>query len=52
MDEIYCFEGMSSIDDNSVFYVILFKDGIKGFLVDVYGVYVENIFEVMRKKLW
>ncbi|GFD72674.1 hypothetical protein KUL113_20940 [Tenacibaculum sp. KUL113] len=51
IDETHRFEGMSSTDDNSVLYAISSKDGIKGTLVDAYGVYAENISEAMRKKL-
>ena len=51
VDETYRFEGMSSTDDNSVLYAISSKDGIKGILVDAYGIYSENITEAMRKYL-
>jgi len=51
VDETHRFEGMSSTDDNSVLYAISSKDGIKGLLVDAYGVYAENISEAMRLKL-
>lgn len=51
VDEIHRFEGMSSTDDNSILYAISSKNGIKGLLVDAYGVYAENISEAMRKKL-
>ena len=51
VDKIYRFEGMSSTDDNSILYAISSKKGIKGLLVDAYGVYAENISEAMRKKL-
>jgi hypothetical protein len=51
VDETHRFEGMSSTDDNSVLYAISSKDGIKGLLVDAYGVYSENISEAMRRKL-
>ena len=51
VDGIHRFEGMSSTDDNSVLYAISSKKGIKGLLVDAYGVYAENISEAMRKKL-
>tara|TARA_R110002049_G_scaffold210657_3_gene381734 strand:+ start:225 stop:518 length:294 start_codon:yes stop_codon:yes gene_type:complete len=51
VDEVHRFEGMSSTDDNSVLYAISSKNGIKGLLVDAYGVYAENISEEMRKKL-
>lgn len=51
VDKIYRFEGMSSTDDNSILYAISSKNGIKGLLVDAYGVYAENISEAMRIKL-
>ncbi|MBJ7882562.1 phosphoribosylpyrophosphate synthetase [Gelidibacter salicanalis] len=51
VDKICRFEGMSSTDDNSILYAISSKNGIKGLLVDAYGVYAENISEAMRKKL-
>ncbi|MEZ2415005.1 phosphoribosylpyrophosphate synthetase [Muriicola sp. E247] len=51
VDEIHRFEGMSSTDDNSVLYAISSKNGVKGTLVDAYGVYARNISESMRKKL-
>ncbi len=51
VDETYRFEGMSSTDDNSVLYAISSNNGIKGLLVDAYGVYAENISEAMRRKL-
>ena len=51
VDELYRFEGMSSTDDNSILYAISSKNGVKGMLVDAYGVYAENISEAMRKKL-
>lgn len=51
VDTIYRFEGMSSTDDNSILYAISSKNGIKGLLVDAYGVYAENISEAMRKRL-
>lgn len=51
VDGFYRFEGMSSTDDNSILYAISSKTGIKGLLVDAYGVYAENISEAMRKKL-
>jgi hypothetical protein len=51
VDEFYRFEGMSSTDDNSIVYAISSKKGIKGTLIDAYGIYSENISEEMRKKL-
>ena len=51
VDELYRFEGMSSTDDNSILYAISSKNGVKGTLVDAYGVCAENISEAMRKKM-
>lgn len=51
IDELHRFEGMSSTDDNSILYAISSKNGIKGTLVDAYGVYAQNISEEMRNKL-
>ena len=51
VDEFYRFEGMSSTDDNSVLYAIHSIKGIKGTLVDAYGMYAENISDAMRIKL-
>jgi hypothetical protein len=33
------FEGMSDPDDNAVLYVIETTDGVKGILIDAYGIY-------------
>lgn len=51
VDEVYRFEGMSSTEDNSVVYAISSLDGIRGLLIDAYGVYAENISDQMRIKL-
>jgi hypothetical protein len=37
--EFYRFEGMSNPDDSSVVYAIQSQTGLKGVLVDAYGVY-------------
>lgn len=48
--EVYRFEGMSSTDDESVLYVIETKDGMKGTLVDAYGIYSDSVsFEMIQK---
>jgi hypothetical protein len=39
--QIHRFEGMSSPDDNSILYAIESKDGVKGVLVDAYGMYAD-----------
>ena len=51
VDEFHRFEGMSSTDDNSIVFAISSNDGIKGTLVDAYGIYADNLTESMIKKL-
>ncbi|WP_445711288.1 phosphoribosylpyrophosphate synthetase [Flavobacterium sp.] len=51
VDAFYRFEGMSSTDDNSILYAISSKEGIKGLLVDAYGMYSESLNEEMIQKL-
>ena len=51
VDEFYRFEGMSSTDDNSIVFAISSKDGVKGVLVDAYGVYADSLSEAMIRKL-
>jgi hypothetical protein len=51
IDEFYRFEGMSNPDDNSIVFAISSKDGVKGVLVDAYGVYSESLNEAMIQKL-
>lgn len=51
IDEVYRFEGMTNPDDSSVLYAISSTSGIKGVLVDAYGVYSNAISSVMIKKL-
>jgi hypothetical protein len=51
VDAFYRFEGMSSPDDNSIVYAISGKNGIKGVLVDAYGVYSSSLNEAMIQKL-
>jgi hypothetical protein len=51
VDEFHRFEGMSNTDDNSIVFAISSKDGVKGVLVDAYGVYAENLSESMIRKL-
>ncbi|MBO9572701.1 MAG: phosphoribosylpyrophosphate synthetase [Chitinophagaceae bacterium] len=50
VDEVYRFEGDSSVDDNSIVYAITSHEGMKGTLVDAYGAYSENLnFDMARK---
>lgn len=51
VDEFYRFEGMSSTDDNSIVFAITSDRGVKGVLVDAYGVYASNLNDAMVKKL-
>ena len=51
VDEFHRFEGMSSTDDNSIVYAITSDDGLKGVLVDAYGVYANSLNEEMIRKL-
>ncbi len=51
VDEFHRFEGMSNPDDNSILFAISSSQGVKGLLVDAYGVYAENLNEGMIKKL-
>ena len=50
VDEFYRFEGMSSTDDNSILFAISTSNGLKGTLVDAYGVYAESLSQEMLKK--
>ena len=51
VDEFYRFEGMSSTDDSSIVYAISSEDGLKGILVDAYGIYADSLSEAMIHKL-
>ena len=51
IDEFYRFEGMSNPSDNSIVYAISSKAGIKGVLVDAYGMYAESLNDAMISKL-
>jgi hypothetical protein len=51
VDQVHRFEGMSSTDDNSVLYAISSSDGVKGLLMDAYGVYADSVNEEMIAKL-
>ena len=51
IDEYYRFEGESNPDDNSIVYAISSNMGVKGALVDAYGIYAENLTPEMVDKL-
>jgi len=49
--EVYRFEGSTNPDDSSVLYAIAGKDGLKGVLVDAYGIYATGVSTDMLAKL-
>ncbi|MFN7115439.1 MAG: phosphoribosylpyrophosphate synthetase [Saprospiraceae bacterium] len=49
--EVYRFEGMTDPDDNSVVYAIETADGLRGTLVDAYGVYATSVTPELAAKL-
>ena len=51
IDEFYRFEGDSDPDENSIIFAISSKSGIKGTLIDAYGVYSEMLSSEMIEKL-
>ncbi len=51
VDEVHRFEGMTSPDDSEILFAISSTSGVKGLLVDAYGVYSESMSTEMIKKL-
>ncbi|WP_018480064.1 hypothetical protein [Pontibacter roseus] len=51
IDEVYRFEGASNPSDNSVAYAVSSDKGVKGVLVDAYGVYADSITPDLARKL-
>jgi hypothetical protein len=51
VDEVYRFEGMTNPDDSSVIFAISTPQGVKGILIDAYGVYSESLSREMIKRL-
>ncbi len=51
VDEVYRFEEDSNPEDNSVLYVISSSAGVKGSLIDGYGVYADSMSFDMAQKL-
>ncbi|TLP80421.1 phosphoribosylpyrophosphate synthetase [Maribacter sp. ACAM166] len=49
--KFYRFEGDSNPDDNTILYVIETSSGVKGLLVDAYGMYAGNVPRDLIKKL-
>ena len=51
IDSYYRFEGASDPDDNAIIYAISSKDGLKGTLLDAYGIYADSITSEMLERL-
>jgi hypothetical protein len=51
VDEVYRFEGDSNPDDSSVLYAISSSTGVKGTLVDGYGIYASTMSFELSKHL-
>jgi hypothetical protein len=51
VEEYYRFEGESNPDDSSVIFAIKSNTGMKGILVDAYGMYAEKLTSEMSQKL-
>jgi len=49
--EHHRFEGSSDPDDESVVYAIETKDGMKGTIVDAYGIYANSELETFLEKV-
>ncbi len=49
--EVYRFEGATNPDDQAVVYAIESKDGIKGTMVDGYGISSDSVNEQLIKDL-
>ncbi|MBX2945373.1 MAG: phosphoribosylpyrophosphate synthetase [Cyclobacteriaceae bacterium] len=51
VDEVHRFEGMTNPDDSAILFAISSTTGMKGLLVDAYGVYADALSPVMVRKL-
>lgn len=51
VDEVHRFEGMNNPDDSSILFAIQSPTGVKGILVDAYGVYAESLSTEMIQRL-
>ena len=51
IDSYYRFEGASVPEDNAIIYAISSKDGLKGTILDAYGIYADSITSEMLERL-
>ncbi len=51
VDEVHRFEGDSNPSDSSIVYAITSSSGVKGTLVNAFGMYAEALPEALRDKL-
>ncbi len=51
VDQVHRFEGMTNPDDSSILLAISTSVGVKGLLVDAYGLYADSLSPDMIKKL-
>jgi len=51
IDKFYRFEGASNPDDSAIVYAISSEDGLKGTMMDAYGVYADSLTTDMIQKL-
>jgi hypothetical protein len=49
--EVYRFEGISNPDDNAIVYAIESDRGVKGVLINAYGVYADTASDELIAKL-
>jgi len=49
--EVYRFEGISDPGDNSIVYAVEGKKGLRGVVIDAYGMYSDNLSADMLEKL-
>jgi len=51
VDEVHRFEGMTSPDDSEILFAVRTSHGVRGLLIDAYGVYADAISPAMARKL-